>query len=537
MSVTWDDMVNAGDKGLNTWANDIISAIKRRGAKYVVTTDAYGDYQCDGASDETEINTALNALTAGRTWIEKVLLRGSFTVDAIITVPSYTILEVQGRIKVANNVNVGVLENADSVAGNSHITLLGGVYDGNEANQVGGLNSHAIAFGGACTDLLFAETVVENASYDNYIVHGAGSKDINFINCTANGGRDDGFNPLTCKGVSFTGCVAKNAVNDGFHLSVGSENVSAQGCISHDNGGYGYAVYSQGANLTGNIGYANTNGGVFIEDAADYVNISKNTLSGGNVGIYVEGTVGSTILGVTLDDNKILSPIQWGIHTDYSPKIKVINNYIDGPTTDYDAIGIGEGCDSAHVDVNTTLNAFRRDWTVFAGSTNVYIGSKNNFGGLTFADSGTGTVFDTVNMPFVDGTACEDSGWDIDAGGEYARAFAYLPRTLHKVVSINVYARSIVLEADAMLADFTVNSGLSNEAYNAEAISVAGKVSTTTNFSADDIMYWTLIAADDSDIGDLVGGESLEVKVVHAAAAGGNCETDARFRTVQINYF
>lgn len=145
-------------------------------------------------------------------------------------------------------------------------------------------------------------------------------------------------------------------------------------------------------------------------------------------------------------------------------------------------------------------------------------------------------VLPRVPVPFVDGSVADDRGWDIDAGGEYARAYATIPNGAYKVVRIQIHAMSVVNEADAMRLEIAMNSGYPNEAYNAEAISVADKPSDTTNFAANDIIKWVLTPSDDADIGHLRAGDSLDIKVLHEAAGGDDCETDARFRDVWIEY-
>jgi hypothetical protein len=87
------------------------------------------------ANPATAINWALNSLTVGRTWKEKVVLVGDFTIDASLLIPSYTIFELFGRIYLANNADKHILQNSDVVGGNTNIEVVGGFYDGNKANQ------------------------------------------------------------------------------------------------------------------------------------------------------------------------------------------------------------------------------------------------------------------------------------------------------------------------------------------------------------------------------------------------------------------
>ena len=137
-------------------------------------------------------------------------------------------------------------------------------------------------------------------------------------------------------------------------------------------------------------------------------------------------------------------------------------------------------------------------------------------------------------IPFVNGTTYDDSGWDVDAAGEYAGTFFVLPSWVQRVIWIRIYARSIVAETHSMALTIAANAGASNEAYNTEAISIADKSSATTNFAADDIVYWEINSGDDADIGHLLGGDSVEFKVVGQALAGDDCATDARFHCIHV---
>jgi len=59
-----------------------------------------GEIQFSGTDASTVINNVLtNGLSPGRIWQEKVVLKGNFTLTSGIIVPSYTILEIQGKIE------------------------------------------------------------------------------------------------------------------------------------------------------------------------------------------------------------------------------------------------------------------------------------------------------------------------------------------------------------------------------------------------------------------------------------------------------
>ncbi len=112
-------------------------------ASYIIFQDSGKVYAKNGmtgridfqnADASTVINNTLNSLTSGRNWKEKVVLKGSFSINATINIPSYTILEIQGKLTLNNSVNDQLLQNSN-LGGNTQIEIFGGEIDGNGANQ------------------------------------------------------------------------------------------------------------------------------------------------------------------------------------------------------------------------------------------------------------------------------------------------------------------------------------------------------------------------------------------------------------------
>jgi hypothetical protein len=78
---------------------------------------------------------AINALTAGRTWKERVFLKGNFTVTQL-PLPSNIILDfTEAKLFQANATNIHMLVNNDLVNGNSNIEIVGSILDQNRAGQ------------------------------------------------------------------------------------------------------------------------------------------------------------------------------------------------------------------------------------------------------------------------------------------------------------------------------------------------------------------------------------------------------------------
>ena len=79
-------------------------------------------------------------------------------------------------------------------------------------------------------------------------------------------------------------------------------------------------------------------------------------------------------------------------------------------------------------------------------------------------------------------------------------------------------------------------AGADNEPYNTETVAVADHPSESSNFAANDVIYWLLDATDDTDLDEMFGGDQIMVQVLHEAAGGPDCATDAAFTCVEIEY-
>jgi parallel beta-helix repeat protein len=105
-----------------------------------------------GINPRLVIQNALDHLTYNRTHKETVLLIGEFTVDDTIQIPSYTRLEIDGVLRLGDDVNDVLIENMEQDTGSSHIEISGGIIDGN----AGGNTPHS---GQKCVLLKNAEHV------------------------------------------------------------------------------------------------------------------------------------------------------------------------------------------------------------------------------------------------------------------------------------------------------------------------------------------------------------------------------------------
>jgi len=101
----------------------------------------------------TEIQHALDGLTVGRTWQEKVLLKGDLTIDTTLSVPPYTVLQIDGKLTLADGSNCDMIRNKNfDTALDWYIAICGGIIDGGTQTAT----SNGIHFQGAQRSSIFS---------------------------------------------------------------------------------------------------------------------------------------------------------------------------------------------------------------------------------------------------------------------------------------------------------------------------------------------------------------------------------------------
>jgi parallel beta-helix repeat protein len=326
---------------------------------------------------------------------------------------------------------------------------------------------------------------------------------------------------------------------------------------------------------------------VIMRDVTIDHNIIKNSL-----GTYIfadgidfqPGVSSGLCENVIIDSNMIIgttvgvNPLNNGIIVFYTAKAKITNNIVRG-ITGHEAVYLVWNCNDATIIGNTISDGAigiqlldGDDIMVQGNRINTTTGidldsalvvrpmiTNNNFKGTTteINDHGATTPRKTLNIdrngawlagdvnnklfiPFTDGTTFLSAagaawGWEIDAAGEYAIGYIRLPDYVQHTLTLKIVGNSVIAEADGMRLLVTANGGAPNEVYNTENVAVT-KTSTTLNFAATDFVEWDILPADDPDVDDFTGGDWIMIKVEHAVAAGGDCETDCIFQGVEVYY-
>lgn len=335
----------------------------------VVATDGSGDYNCDGSSDETEINEAITNLPSGGGIVH--LKKGTYTIDGIINIlKSNVVLEGEGPATIIKAANSSELNRLIGV-GNGGSVSYNDIYirklkvDGNGGNQTSGNSSPIVIWGtdsylhkritvencwltGAkldCLKMLKSEECIikNNRFYDNTGTAIFNNHDYNTI--TGNTSYNNGFFYYGSADnyTTLTGNVS-NADGYGFYISSGwRDTISGNVVKSPTN--YGFAMYGiQRIAITANHIYGGSYG-IIIGNSSSitkYNCITGNTFAWQStraIAIYAGsgGCINNTISG-----NSIYGPGQQGIYVYRSSYNSITGNTIDGAsrstTNTYDSI-------------------------------------------------------------------------------------------------------------------------------------------------------------------------------------------------------
>lgn len=417
--------------------------------------------------------------------------------------------------------------------------------DGNAANQnvPNGTKPCGIEFTG-CTDCAIENCYIHNVRMFGVWIIGAS----NFCGVRGSFITLCGWNCIALGASNSTYLFAEN--NECSHSSDVGISIKGSHCNVNDN-----FVHD----MNGTTGSVNSQWGIGSE-VGDYNTITDNEIVNAKKGVYLVDGCDYNIV----TDNKIFD---WDPAAQYLPAIHVYSdhNIISGnilktsrtkgdgislnganynSVTDNKITAGSTSSTAIMIDVDSNSN-FVDDNTLDFATTGISINNVNcdlNFVGhndlrgctTKIQDSGTGTVFPTMRAAFVKelGTATwivaagSAMGIDIDAADEGAVVKIKLPLDLQQVVRIRVFGIAQVAEADGMQLLIAAGAGIDNETWNAEAIAVASKTSSTLNFANLDVIQWVFTSADDSDIGDLSAGDFLQWCCYYAAASGANCATD-----------
>jgi len=201
---------------------------------YYAKNGTTGNYDYLSTNASYVIQLAFNGLSSGRDWLEKVVVKGDFSITNTITIPSYTYLDLsQATLTLANSANCDMFRNIDFESGPAkRVHVYGGRLFGNHDN-----NNAGSAFSGE-----FYRMEMENiyiTSFYDYGIHltsySSGTPDetnrsrISFYmvqvwNCRLGGIYLSNEGGHAVSDSDLTTCTSQNNGNFSLYITYGSNN-------------------------------------------------------------------------------------------------------------------------------------------------------------------------------------------------------------------------------------------------------------------------------------------------------------------------
>lgn len=245
--------------------------------------NAYGAIDYSGTNASAVIQAALGALTAGRTWKEKVVLKGNFEVNNPLILPSFTTFEVNGKILMSASTSKNIIELANIA---TDVDIIGGVFDGNKANQIDGgsdlLQNGLYLCNGVNRRITVKDVTVQNAYYNGIVASGYDFTLINPIIQNNN--------------------VATNTY--GLHCSSLFNSRILGGSVMNNKGGI-FLYLTSGVQIFGARIESNTGNGVEFAYYAFLNGLNENTITfNGQAGIDLAHGFGNSITNNMIGSNE-----------------------------------------------------------------------------------------------------------------------------------------------------------------------------------------------------------------------------------------
>jgi len=279
-----------------------------------------GEIEISDSDASVVIQAAINNLASGRTWKEKISILGDLDISAAIQVPSYTVLDVSGKLTSTGNNNI--IESASMTTSSIQCEINGGILDG-DGNTTDGIYG------------IFSWGGIRNCTIQNCV------NGINLTGYGALGGAGPtylGQETRPCQLTIEDNFIAANAA--GINLDAYcSDNLIAKNMIAY-NTVDGIKITSASKNvITGNTIWSATETSKLLSMVGGLTGclVSANHFdSNAGSGIVIEATGTSNIVNVQIHNN-IITGIGWGTNNAYdaiqfinSGSGLVVNNSIQG---------------------------------------------------------------------------------------------------------------------------------------------------------------------------------------------------------------
>lgn len=228
----------------------------------------------DGADPTAVAQAALDNLTAGRDWRERIVVKGDYTLDSPPVIPAFTSFELRGRLTLADNADVNLIE---IEAEAQYVEIFGGHLDGNKTNQT--LPVHNISIGaGAATDeqIWIHDMQIYDAKGDGINAEG-GLNNVIWIYRNRIGGNDrHGLGLLSvADSFIFRNQIGWSGVSG---INIGSGNNDLTSNFVWYSGQDGIYVGESGNTLLANRVDSCDRAGIYLGTGIDHISISKHRL-------------------------------------------------------------------------------------------------------------------------------------------------------------------------------------------------------------------------------------------------------------------
>jgi len=367
------------------------------------------------------IQSALNDLTRGRTWKERVVLKGDFLLKNRPSIPSYTIFEVQGRLRADPSLTSSTVLLDDNV---HDVEIIGGSWIGHSEEGV------HIRIHESCHDILIRDAYFTGAKYalqsvtyvsrltfkdcliDSIAWNGVDAvlQDSLFINVVSRNAGRCGLLFGNAKRLRLIACAAEYAAEYGFVFEDGVEDVEVINCRAIGNGKHGLVVYWQDVPKRD----FKVIGGLYAENGLDGVQLNGYT---GKLFPRIE------VIGVTSKDNGVKPGITHAIRLSNCEDAQVLANLC----------------------IETRTEGDRQDYAIRVSGVDIYV--KNNIivgdGWVTAKISG-GTVV-KHNIGYVTENSVLSDPFAIDSVGLKTIT---IPHGLDVTPNLQDIAISVVEETD-----------------------------------------------------------------------------------------
>jgi len=308
----------------------------------------------------------------------------------------------------------------------------------------------------------------------------------------------------------------------GIYVATGSHDSVVQDNIVENLSQYGINSFqSNGVLISGNSVMNSGEVGILVNDSTRCVVSDNKVMNSAQTGVFDGILLGDstycTVHGNQCYDDQGVKTQRYGIAENGTVDYNIItgNNLVGNQTGSLLLLGTHTKAKDNKVD----------------GTSSIVAGAEIHVLPFVFVNHGGGSagwVTPVINT--------SPGGIDIDANDEFAYAHTILPEETQQVIRIKIWAYTNILEADKMRLRIVAHGATDNEAWSGNAIDVANHPSESSNFAANDVIYWLIDSGDDAQIGTLTAQDYMELLVVGEAAGGDDCATDILLGGGEIEY-